>query len=228
MVWRPIPEIPIPDDPEDWALFTQRLTARAGTFDRGMKALDAGNTVFAKKLLQIGIGVYHGTLARTEWLDATAGGACGTTACVLKTGTDVYVRKGTPPALQKRWAAVGDIKVASQLFKWNTAVTPNRWDKIRDSGWYQNTGITDHITPTFNWGTAPGGAAWYSSVGISAHKLANGTFTQVSVSTGSVWDPKPGDDTEPGPKPPNPPKAEKVKEEGPESVSSEVALEPVE
>jgi hypothetical protein len=144
-------------------------------------------------------GITERTTSRVEWVKG-----------VLYTGTDTFIRQ---PSTSPLTMPSGWIGVYSKLYVHDGT----KWTSCRDSGWNYSSVASPHLVHTFNWGTAPCGAQWYTSLSWAAHWNSSssswmvsqqidptqpgGHYTGATAVNGRVFDPRPGDDSSP-PKPP--------------------------
>lgn len=168
-------------------------------------------------------GVYTRSLSRSEWLNpAPETGGCPnvTGGCKYKAGGDVnFVRNGQPFQINRTW-----FNRALQTYVYNA--TTKVWEKKHDTGWMQPaaTGPTyvNQMVGTYNYGTAPYGAAWYFT--RMQLRVWNGSawVTQAPVdpvktdgTLNPIWDDPPGSKVEKVKEPKTkPPKVDKVSKKG--------------
>lgn len=164
--------------------------------------------------------------SRTEWVNPTGAGQCPNVAggCKLKTGADINLVNAnhTPHVVDRTW-----LNHATQVYVWDTTLNPAAWRLMADTGWMAATSTAPRskMTFTYDWGTAPAGAAWYFSRGWARTWTGTAWTPQQYTTTNMVWDDKPGDNTAKPSKPNKLPKVKAPKKSGkvavvePETVS---------
>jgi hypothetical protein len=160
-----------------------------------------------------GTNLYQLTTSRAEWIDVEQAGDCTQTACKFKGGADIILRG--PGSTAPVTTPANTLKNAVQLYVWNGTA----WEFKSGTAWRSEPQTDGTVTTTWNWGTAPFGAAYYNVVGHFAQMVGGTQVTVGNSQTGPVWDPPPNYRGTKPPKPDKklkPGKVKKVQKFGPQ------------